>query len=209
VMLGKLLATPLNLLLLDEPTNHLDMDACDALIAAIDSFDGTVIMVTHNEMFLDALANRLIVFQNDAVYVFEGTYQRFLEKGGWEMAQPPEANFPEAEAPAEATLRLTKKEMRRLRSEIIAERSKAVKPIEDRIKAAEKEIEETETRLDALNAAMLTASQAQQGERIGEIGQQIHVCQTLIDQRFAELEPLYKRLEEQEAIFKQKLQRLE
>ena len=42
VMLGKLLVTPVNLLLLDEPTNHLDMDACDALLAALDNFSGTV-----------------------------------------------------------------------------------------------------------------------------------------------------------------------
>ena len=83
VMLGKLLATPVNLLLLDEPTNHLDMYSCDALLAAIDSFEGAVVMVTHNEMFLHALADRLIVFQNDRVEVFEGSYQRFIEKGGW------------------------------------------------------------------------------------------------------------------------------
>ena len=48
VMLGKLLATPVNLLLLDEPTNHLDMESCDALLAALDFFYGTVVMVTHN-----------------------------------------------------------------------------------------------------------------------------------------------------------------
>jgi ATP-binding cassette subfamily F protein 3 len=209
VMLGKLLATPLNLLLLDEPTNHLDMDACDALIAAIDSFDGTVIMVTHNEMFLNALANRLIVFQNDTAYLFEGTYQRFLEKGGWEAMRPVDAVDLEDTAPAEATQKFTKKELRRLRSEIIAERSKAVKPIEDRIKAAEKEIEENEKRLEALNAAMLAASNAQQGERIGEIGQQIHACQSIIEKRFAELEPLYSRFEAQEAIFQKKMQHLE
>ena len=63
VMLGKILVTPVNLLLLDEPTNHLDMESCDALLEAIDSFDGTVIMVTHNELFLHALAERLIVFR--------------------------------------------------------------------------------------------------------------------------------------------------
>ena len=84
VMLGKLLATPLNLLLLDEITNHLDMESCDALLAALDDFEGAVIMVTHNEMFLHALAQRLIVFQHDGAHVFEGTYQHFLDKEGWE-----------------------------------------------------------------------------------------------------------------------------
>ena len=84
VMLGKLLVTPVNLLLLDEPSNHLDMESCDALLAAIDNFEGAVIMVTHNEMFLHALAQRLIIFQNDQVLAFEGGYQDFLDKGGWQ-----------------------------------------------------------------------------------------------------------------------------
>ena len=75
-MLGKILVTPVNLLLLDEPTNHLDMESCDALLEAIDSFDGTVIMVTHNELFLHALAERLIVFHQNGVSMFEGGYQR-------------------------------------------------------------------------------------------------------------------------------------
>jgi len=70
VMLGKLMVTPVNLLLLDEPTNHLDMDACDALLAAINNFNGTVIMVTHNEMFLHALADKLVVFKDNGLEVF-------------------------------------------------------------------------------------------------------------------------------------------
>ncbi|MGD9244194.1 MAG: ABC-F family ATP-binding cassette domain-containing protein, partial [Desulfobacterales bacterium] len=74
VLLGKLLTTPVNLLLLDEPTNHLDLESCDALLAAIDSFEGTVVMVTHNEMFLKTLAERLVVFHNDEIFIFEGGY---------------------------------------------------------------------------------------------------------------------------------------
>ncbi|MCK7481956.1 MAG: hypothetical protein M0C28_35895 [Candidatus Moduliflexus flocculans] len=81
--MGKLIATPLNLLLLDEPTNHLDIESNDALLEAIDAFDGAVVMVTHNEMFLHALADRLVVFDNDDVVVYEGGYQRFLDKVGW------------------------------------------------------------------------------------------------------------------------------
>ncbi|MBF0199873.1 MAG: ATP-binding cassette domain-containing protein [Desulfamplus sp.] len=84
VMLAKLLARPLNLLMLDEPTNHLDMESCDSLLLALDNFSGAVLLVTHNEMLLHSLANRLVVFKNDLVFLFEGTYQEFLDKGGWE-----------------------------------------------------------------------------------------------------------------------------
>ena len=84
VMLAKLLAEPLNLLMLDEPTNHLDMESCDSLILALDNFKGAVLLVTHNEMLLDTLANRLIVFKNNTTFLFEGTYQEFLEKEGWD-----------------------------------------------------------------------------------------------------------------------------
>lgn len=83
VMLGKLLMAPLNLLLLDEPGNHLDMESCDAFVSALDHFQGAVIIVTHNEMFLHSLANRLIVFKDDGIDIFEGTYHEFLEKIGW------------------------------------------------------------------------------------------------------------------------------
>src|SRR5208283_2270192 len=62
VLLGKLLVFPSNLLLLDEPTNHLDMESIDSLIEAIEDFDGAVIIVTHSEMILEAVATRLIVF---------------------------------------------------------------------------------------------------------------------------------------------------
>jgi ATP-binding cassette, subfamily F, member 3 len=86
VSLGKILLSPTNLLLLDEPTNHLDSESCDSLIAALDNFEGVQIIVTHNELFLHHLATRLIVFKDNVVRVFEGSYQDFLDKEGWEEA---------------------------------------------------------------------------------------------------------------------------
>ena len=83
VLLGKLIVSPANLLLLDEPTNHLDMESVDSLLAAIDAFKGAVVIVTHSEMILSAIASRLIVFDEGKVTLFEGTYQDFLDKGGW------------------------------------------------------------------------------------------------------------------------------
>jgi ATP-binding cassette subfamily F protein 3 len=83
VMLGKILLKSVNMLLLDEPTNHLDMESCEALLDAIKAFEGTVMLVTHDEYFLREIANKLVVFDNDEVSIFEGTYDEFLAKKGW------------------------------------------------------------------------------------------------------------------------------
>ena len=88
VLLGKLIVSPANLLLLDEPTNHLDMESVDSLLEAIDAFEGAVVIVTHSEMILHAVATRLIVFDDDSVKVFEGTYQDFLDREGWKDEGP-------------------------------------------------------------------------------------------------------------------------
>lgn len=201
VMLGKLLVTPLNLLLLDEPTNHLDMDACDAMLAAIDSFDGTVIIVTHDEMFLHALANRLIVFKNNRTFMFEGSYQQFLEKCGWEDEEIEEKSSRKNTGDEKSGAKLTKKELRRQRSEIISKRSKLIKPVEKNIVRVEGDIELNEKKLDNLNAAILEASGVGDGKKIAEISRSIHHCQSIIDQCFDELENLYKEKEKLELQF--------
>ncbi len=201
VMLGKLLVTPVNLLLLDEPTNHLDMESSDALLAAIDNFDGTVIMVTHNEMFLHALGQRLIIFQNDRLEVFEGSYQRFLDKGGWQDEIPTAVNRGHQNHDSMTPPKLTKKDLRRRRSEIIAERSRIVKPLQERITELENQMENEEAELARLNLSMQQAAQDQDGTRISEISQALHSCQQTIDRLFDELEALTRKLEIRSAEF--------
>jgi len=209
VMLGKLLATPVNLLLLDEPTNHLDMESCDALLAAIDFFEGTVIMVTHNEMFLHTLADKLIVFQNDDIDVFDGRYQQFLENGGWHDEKPSDSGDRSQAYAAGANARPAKKEMRRKRSEIITRRSKTARPLEKRISRIENDIESCEVDLENLNHDMQLASQDQDGPRISELSQSIHACQSKIDKLFDELETASDELDRHNAVFERELQQLE
>jgi ATP-binding cassette subfamily F protein 3 len=83
-LLGKILAHPSNLLLLDEPNNHLDMESIDALTESLQNFPGALLIVTHNEGILRALATKLIVFHRGRVDVFDTGYDEFLEKIGWE-----------------------------------------------------------------------------------------------------------------------------
>jgi ATP-binding cassette, subfamily F, member 3 len=209
VLLGKILAVPVNLLLLDEPTNHLDMDSCDALLTAIDSFDGTVIIVTHNEMFLHALADRLIVFQNDQISIFEGSYQQFLEKEGWSDEVDEKRNTTGLQEDMASHGKLTKKDIRRIRSDIVAEKSRKIRPLEKKIEKAEEEIDIQEKKMGVLNEAMMDASQSNDGRKIGEISQELHKGQRMIDRLFAEMEKLYHDKEEAESYYTKQLQEIE
>jgi ATP-binding cassette subfamily F protein 3 len=188
VVLGKIIASPVNLLLLDEPSNHLDMESNDALLAAIDNFEGAVVMVTHNEMFLDALAERLVVFQARGPMVYEGGYQRFLDRVGWteEKDLPKEKTDP-LPLPAEPE-RANPKEKRRQRSAVLTERARALKPLETKIAGLEAAITTKERELEELNQAVVEAGRAKRGLEIVEISKAMHRLKE-------DIEILYKSLE--------------
>ncbi len=211
VLLGKVIATPVNLLLLDEPTNHLDMESADALLAAIDAFDGAVILVTHNEMFLQALAQRLIVFKKDRVELYEGTYQEFLEAGGWEddLGEKPPAPAPEVPGPGEASGdRKEKKALRKKRSGIISERSRRLKPLSREIAEREGTLVKLEARLEKVQADLISASREKDGMRIGALSIEANRCQKEIDRQFEALEKAYQKKEALEAEYAQALEGL-
>ena len=205
VLLGKLLATPLNLLLLDEITNHLDMESCDALLAALDNFEGAVITVTHNELFLHALAERLIVFQKDRAYLFEGSYQRFLEKEGWQEEHVLRTDQRTEGPPKENPDKRSKKEKRRSRAKVIAERAKVLKPLEQRMRKTENAIEAHENHLKNLTHEMEKASQLQSSTKIAALSQAMHTCRSDIDRLFDELEEATSTFQDYDKEFTRKL----
>jgi ATP-binding cassette subfamily F protein 3 len=206
IMLGKLLAQPLNLLLIDEPTNHLDMESCDALLAALDAFAGAVVMVTHNEMFLKALADRLIVFQNEGAALFEGSYQDFLERGGWRNEAPPTSR---ASANRSCAAGYRKKELRRARSAIITARAKALAPLKKELARTEARIDAREQELAGLQQEMQQATQHQQPTDIARLSQAMHACEQEIERLFDRLEAASAELEAAQARFEDDLQRLQ
>ncbi|EFB41299.1 MULTISPECIES: ABC-F family ATP-binding cassette domain-containing protein [Parachlamydia] len=85
VLIGKIIASPCNLLLLDEPTHHLDMESIEALIDAIEDFDGAVIIVTHSELILKRMQlDKIVVCHQGKQELHLGTYEDFLDKHGWQ-----------------------------------------------------------------------------------------------------------------------------
>lgn len=202
VMLGKLLLSPQNLLLLDEPSNHLDIEACDAFVAALDHFPGALILVTHNEMFLHSLATRLVVFKNDRITVFDGTYQEFLEKEGWEDTETTPVKKRKSAG-------LSKKEYRQKKSEIVASRSKALGPLRKKVARIEDDIEEKEGRMQSVNEALLEASQSGDGQQIQALSKELADLESDVETLFASLEKEMDDLEVQEKLFEKQLKQLE
>ena len=80
VSLASALITPCELLILDEPTNHLDNDTIDWLETYLNSFKGSILMITHDRYFLDRVTNRILELDNGILYSYEGNYSVFLEK---------------------------------------------------------------------------------------------------------------------------------
>jgi ATP-binding cassette subfamily F protein 3 len=78
--LVKLLLDPPNLLLMDEPTTHLDIPSIDALIGALQQFDGTLVFVSHDVYFIRALARQVLQVQAGRTTFFPGDYQYYLDK---------------------------------------------------------------------------------------------------------------------------------
>ena len=202
VMLGKLLMSSLNLLLLDEPSNHLDIEACDSFISALHNFEGAVVIVTHNEMFLHSLANRLVIFKNDTVDIFEGTYQEFLEKEGWE-----EEN--KATPKKIKTAALSKKEIRQKKSEIIIKKSKKIKPVKLKIETLENDIDKNEQLITQVNEQLLEASNNQNGKKIQNLSKKLAKFENLNEILFDDLEIQMDLFEKIERLYKNQIEEVE
>ncbi|MBF2046407.1 MAG: ABC-F family ATP-binding cassette domain-containing protein [Leptolyngbya sp. IPPAS B-1204] len=78
--LAKMLLRPANFLILDEPTNHLDIPAKEMLEGALQNYDGTAIVVSHDRYFISQVANKIVEIRDGELRLYRGDYHYFLEK---------------------------------------------------------------------------------------------------------------------------------
>ena len=201
VMLGKILATDVNLLFLDEPTNHLDMESIDSLIQAIKNFKGSSIIVTHSEELLRQTCDRLIVFSKGGADYFNGTYDEFLEKIGWEEE--------EIEQKEKSTPKVNKKENKKHRAALVQERSKLTSPLKKAVEKYESKIMELEETLEQNQNELIEASNKNDNSKVIELSSVVLKLEKEVEENFELLEENQIKLDEILEEYEEKLQELE
>ena len=150
--MAKLILKPYNLLALDEPTNHMDIRSKDILKQALKSYDGTLIIVSHDRDFLDGLVDKLYEFRDGKVKEHLGGVQDFLERRKLENLSELERHYKVVEEkPVEV---VQKKEEAKQEYQAKKFISKEERKIRNRISFLEKGIETIESKMAEIEAVL-------------------------------------------------------
>ena len=150
--MARLMLEPYNLLVLDEPTNHMDMRSKDILKRALQKYDGTVVVVSHDREFLDGIVDKVYEFRDGGVKEYLGGIYYFLEKRKLDSLRDVERK--EAPAPAAAP----KTEAPKLTYEQKKEQEKLLRKLRRAVESIETELAETERRIADYDARFAAAT---------------------------------------------------
>ena len=155
----RLLLQPVNLLILDEPTNHLDMPSKDVLKEAIQAFDGTVIVVSHDRDFLNGIVDKVYEFGDHRVREHLGGIYDFLQKKRLDSLQQLEIkNSPDSAADVETQNLASPVSQGKADYQRQKERERLIRQAEKKVKTLEAKIAELEQQLADIEDKLSTAS---------------------------------------------------
>lgn len=179
VALARMLLRPANLLLLDEPTNHLDMASRDVLVDALKAFGGTVIFVSHDRHFINAIATRVLHIEDGRLDSYPGDYEYYRfkrrEEGlgtrtGLLADHDPDA-IPRTDQPSGGSVppdgaTISRRDQKRIEAQWRNDMNRATRALRDRVTRIESDLAQAEARRDAIEARLadpaLYASDASQ-----------------------------------------------
>jgi ATP-binding cassette subfamily F protein 3 len=229
VALARLLINPGNFLLMDEPTNHLDLGSSESLAESLASYDGTVIVVSHNRSFVKSLATQIWNLEDGKLEVYPGKLDEFLyalkqrqEQGNAAQVATQASNRAAAAAsatrpvavgpaskttaavaappaPAQPVDRAADKERKRREAELRQQRSKVLKPLKDRIGAVEKKIEPAELAQKKITEQLSDPAVYSDTKKRDQLMAEFEQRKTELAKLTAEWESLSLELEKKEA----------
>ena len=203
VLLGKILASPSNVLLLDEPTNHLDVESVMALTDALETFEGAVVIVTHSEEMLRRVATRLIIFQGEAPFMFEGTYDEFLDSIGWEEEDDGTSKKSKKQSKPSSG---SERDFKREKAELLQERSRVLTPLKDEVALLEKKIGQLEKDVTAHQDKLAKLSSKSDGAGISQTAQALSAVKGELEGLVQKWESTSAEVEEKEKAYAQRIE---
>jgi ATP-binding cassette subfamily F protein 3 len=168
---------------MDEPTTHLDMNSIDALLYALDQFEGTLIFISHDVYFIRALANHVVHVNAGQLTHYPGGYQYYLDKtkassaraaltSGGTSAASPKNSGTHGTRPSE--IPTNRKEQKRLEAEQRQAKSNKLKGHRQLVHQLEKKIQELEKRQAEITAELEKPETYQSGGKAAELNREFH-----------------------------------
>ena len=181
LLLLRLMLSQDNLLLLDEPTNHLDIESREALEEALDSYDGTLFIVSHDRYFINRLADKVLVLEPSGCREYPGGYDAYLEKRQQETAGTAEIMESAPAAPARGNDYQRRKEQesaRRKAQTRVRRAEEAVTRVEGEIDRLKAQLADPETGVDYARLVELSAQLEQQEAELERCMEEWEAAQT-------------------------------
>lgn len=202
LILCKLLMEPFNLLILDEPTNHLDTETKQIFLDALKEYNGTLIIISHDRSFLDAIITKVVEIRNKHLYTYLGNYSYFIQKR--RENQMFEPLIPGSTQVISQKNSFTIKDQKRVE----AENRVVIGQITRKIQAVEEEIESLEGDLQELRNSLCQEEVFKDGLAVKRIKQSITEKQNLLPSLYDQWHRLETEKEKTEKELEQKLNQL-
>jgi ATP-binding cassette subfamily F protein 3 len=193
--LAKMLLSPANFLIFDEPTNHLDMSSKNILQQAIQQYEGTCVIVSHDRAFLDPIVDKVLEVQKNRVRTYLGNVSYFLDKKKEEAeAQKNQATKQESVTSTDSD-NLSRKEQRRIEAERRNKFSKEINPIKKKMEQVEKDIEASEQRKKKIEDLMAEVDFYEDAENVKKTSLEYEELKMNLTDHYSKWEEYANRIE--------------
>lgn len=180
-----------NFLLMDEPTNHLDIEAKEVLEQALDTYDGTLLFVSHDRYFINELANKIISVSDGHAKIYNGNYSYYLDEKAKQAAAVQEAEAEQTESTTSANQNKGKLSYQEQKA-----RDSQKRKLERAVSEAEARIEKLEAEEQEIQTEMANPDIAASFEKLGPLQEKLSAVQEQLEQANNDWENALEALDE-------------
>ncbi len=195
--LARMLLSPANFLIFDEPTNHLDMQSKNILQQALDQYEGTFMIVSHDRDFLDPIVNKVLEVQPGYIKTWLGNVSYYLDR----KREQQENDGQSEKIKSDDSTGLSRKEERRIEAEKRQQKYKKLNPLQQKLDALEEKIEKREARKAEIEEAMADSDFYNDSDQVKELTMEYDKIKAELVEVYAEWEALAEQISKIEEEF--------